>query len=179
MNTKQRRTAGRLIMVSVLAAILMAAGVLPAMAGTPGKAAGWQKGAMERHRHHRPPLGIWQDPGMIQKLDLSEAQVQKLRDADFASREQRLELKARLYRLELQMEKAFSDDTVDQKTILKLAEKITEVRGGLFIQNIESRLAVGKILNAEQMDKLKRQLWQKRKCSPKSGRKARVIKHAA
>ncbi len=179
MDAKLRRTVDRSIMVLVLAAFFMAAGALPAMAGASAKTAVGHKGAMERHRHHRPPLGIWQDPQMVQKLELTEAQIKKLRDADFTSREKRLELKAQLDRLDLQMEKAFSADTVDQQSILKLAQQISEVRGRLFMQRIESRLTLGEILNAEQMDKLKQQLWQEKKCGPKTGRKGRIGNHAA
>lgn len=179
MNTKLRRTVGRNIMVLVLAAFFMAAGSLPAVAGASAKAAVWHKGGMEKHRHHRPALKIWQDPEMVQKLELTEAQIKKLRDADFTSREKRLELKAQLDRLDLQMEKAFSADTVDQKTVLKLAEKISDVRASLFIQRIESRLAMGKIINTEQMNKLKQQLWQEKKCGPQTGRKGRVWNHEA
>ena len=178
MNTKLRRSVDRGIMVLVLATFFMAAVALPAMAGASAMTAVWHKGPMERPRHHRPPLGIWQDPQMVQKLELTEAQIKELRDADFSAREKRLELKAQLDRLDLQMEKAFSADTVDQKAILKLAEKISDVRGRLFIQKIESRLAMGKILSADQMNKLKHQLWQEKKCDRQTGRKARVRNHA-
>ena len=179
MNTKLRRTVDWSIMVLVLAAFFMAAGALPAMAGASAKTAVWHKGPMERHKHHSPPLGIWQNPQMVQKLELTEAQIKRLRDADFTSREKRLELKAQLDRLDLQMEKAFSADTVDQKTVLELAGKISDVRGRLFTHRIESRLVMGKILNADQMNKLKQQLWQEKKCDRQTGRKDRVRKHAA
>ena len=179
MNTQLGRTAGRNIMLFVLVFFFMAAGSLPAMADSSAKAAVWQKGGMERHRHHRPPLGIWQDPQMAQKLELTEAQVKKLRDADFTFREKRLELKAQLDRLDLQMKKAFSADTVDQKTVLELAKKISDVRAGLFIQRIETRLTMREILNADQMSKLKQQRWQEKKCDPQTGGKHRIRNHAA
>jgi Spy/CpxP family protein refolding chaperone len=180
METNLRRgTAGSRIMVLVLAAFFMAAGFLPAMAGGYATKASWQKGGMERSRHHRPVLGLWQDPEMVQQLELTEQQVKKLRDADFTSREKRLELKARLDRLHLEMDKAFSAEAVDQEAVLQLAENIAEARGSLFIQDVESRLAIGKILNADQMDKLKRQLWQEKKCNPKTGRKGRISNQAA
>ncbi len=177
MNTKRRRNAGRGIMVVLLASFIMAAGALPAMAGASAKAAVWQKGAMERHRQHRPPLGVWRDPEMVQKLELTEAQINKLREAYFTSREKQLELKAQLDRLDLRMEKAFSADAVDQEAALELAEKIAAARGNLFIHRIESRLTLGKILNADQMKKLKQQLWQKKKCG-KPGRKDRDKNHS-
>ena len=173
MSTKPRRNANRGIMVVLLAAFIMAAGAMPAMAGASAQAAVWQKAGMEKHRHHRPPLGIWQDPEMIQKLELTEAQISKLREAYFTSRENKLGLKAQLDRLDLQMERAFSADAVDQKAVRELAEKIAEARGNRFIQKIESRLMIGKILNADQMKKLKQQLWQKKKCGPKADRKDR------
>ena len=179
MDTKQRRTVGRSIMALMLAAFFMAAGSQPVMAGASAKTAVWHKGGMERHRHHRPALGIWQDPQMVQKLELTEVQIKKLRDADFTSREKRLELKAQLDRLDLQMEKAFSADTVDQQSILKLAQQISEVRGRLFMQRIESRLTLGEILNADQMDKLKQQLGPEKKRGPQTGRKGRIENHAA
>ena len=179
MSTKLRRTVDRSIMVLVLAAFFMAAGILPAMAGASAKTATWHKGSMERHRHHRPPLGIWQDPQMVQKLELTEAQIKKLRDADFSSREKRLELKAQRDRLDLQMEKAFSADTVDQKAILELAEKISDVRGRLFTQKIEARLTMGDALNADQMSKFKQLLWQEKKLDRQKGRKARAGNQAA
>lgn len=115
---------------------------------------------------------------MVQKLELTEEQVKKLKDADFASREKRLELKARLDRLHLEMDRAFSADSVDQEAVLQLAEKIADVRGNFFIQDIESRLVMGKILNADQTSKLKQQLWQKKKCDSKTGRMGRVGNHA-
>jgi Spy/CpxP family protein refolding chaperone len=116
---------------------------------------------------------------MIRKLELTEAQIKKLREADFTSREKRLELAAQRDRLELQMEKAFSEDTVDEKTVLKLAEKISDVRGDLFLQRMESRLAIGKILSTDQMNKLKQHRWQKKKCNPRAGRKSRASNHSA
>ena len=179
MNTQQARATGRSILVLLLAGIFMTAGAVPATAGPSAKAAVWQKGAMEKHRPHRPPLGIWRDPEMIRKLELTEAQINKLREVDFTSREKRLELKAQRDRLELQMEKAFSEDTVEQKTVLKLAEKISAVRGDLFLQRIESRLAVGKILSADQMKKLIQHRWQKKKCDSKTGSKSRARNHSA
>jgi Spy/CpxP family protein refolding chaperone len=179
MNTKWKKTAGSGIMVLVLAAFITAAGSLPATAGGCAKTSAWQKGGIERPRHHRPVFGIWQDPEMVQKLELSEEQVQKLRDADFTSREKHVELKARLDRLHLEMDRAFSAETVDQEAVLQLAEKIADARGSLFIQNIESRLAMERILNADQMNKLKQQLWQKKKCDSKTGWKGRHSNHAA
>lgn len=154
MNSKLGRAAGRSIMVLVMATLLMATGSLPAMAGGSAKTAVWQKRSMERLKQYLPALGIWQNQQMVQKLELTKEQVKKLRDADFTSRERRLELKAQLDRLDLEMDKVFSAKTVDQEAVHRLARKIPDLKGDLYIQVIESCLSLGKILNADQINKL-------------------------
>ncbi len=92
---------------------------------------------------------------MVQELGLTDEQVKGLREADFAHREKRLQLKSQLDGLHLQMEKLFSADPVDELDVLKLAQKISDLKGKLFVRKIESRLAVGKLLTADQLKKLK------------------------
>jgi len=92
---------------------------------------------------------------MVQDLGLTEDQVKKIRDADFTSREKRLALKVQLDSLRLEMDKAFSGDTIKDAAVLSLAQKISDVKGKMFVQGIESRLLLGKILNADQLEKLK------------------------
>ena len=106
-------------------------------------------------RHHVSPLGIWRNPKMVQKLGLTDEQVKRLREADFAHREKHLKLKSQLDGLHLQLEKLFSADPVDEPDVLKLAQKISDLKGKLFVRKIESRLAVGKLLTADQLKKLK------------------------
>lgn len=109
-----------------------------------------------QHRNPpRPPLGIWRNPHITQKLKLTEVQIKQLRDTDFSFREKRQDLKARLNRFHLQMEKAFSDEIVVPGTVLKFAQNISELNAKLFIQEIESFLAIGEILTADQIKVLK------------------------
>lgn len=126
----------------------------PALAGaiTPGDH--WQGRGFHMKDHHRPILGIWRNPKLVQDLGLAAEQVKQLKDADFASREKRLALKAQLDGFHLQMDKALSNDVVDDTAVLSLAKKISDVRGKLFVQKIEVRLTLGKILNADQIKKL-------------------------
>jgi Spy/CpxP family protein refolding chaperone len=106
-------------------------------------------------RHQMSPLGIWRNPKMVQELGLTDEQVKGLREADFAHREKRLQLKSKLDGLHLEMEKLFSADPVNESNILQLAQKISDLKGNLFVGRIESCLAVGKLLTAEQLKKLK------------------------
>ncbi len=107
-------------------------------------------------RHHRSPLGIWQNPKMIQELGLTDQQIKGLREADFAHREKRLQLKSKLDGLHLEMQKLFSADSVNEAAVLQIAQKISDQKGNLFVRKIESRLAVRKLLTEDQLKKLKR-----------------------
>ena len=101
------------------------------------------------------PLGIWRNAKLVQDLELTDEQVQALREADFAHREKRLQLNSKLNGLHLELEKLFSADPVNASDILQLAQKISDLKSKRFVQKIESRLAVGKLLTAEQLKKLK------------------------
>ena len=128
---------------------------IPAFAGafTPGDCKPDKRFGMKRH--HMSPLGIWRNPKMVQELGLTDEQVKGLREADFAHREKRLQLKSKLDGLHLEMKKLFSADPVNESDILQLAQKISDLKGKLFVRKIEARLAVGKLLTADQLKKLK------------------------
>ncbi len=99
--------------------------------------------------------GIWKNQKIVEELGLTDEQVKGLKDADFAFREKKMELKCQLDGLRLQMEKAFSEDAVDEAAVRQLAEKISDLRGKMFTLKIESRLEVRKLLSADQLKKLR------------------------
>lgn len=74
------------------------------MAGAFAPGDGGQNMGFDGEGPCRPAFGIWRDPQMIQKLELTDEQVKQLRDADFTFREKRLELKAQLDSFRLQIE---------------------------------------------------------------------------
>ena len=123
-----------------------------ALAGAPGDKR--QDKGFDMKGHHGPVLGVWRNPQMVQALELTENQVKQIRDIDFTFREKHLVLKAQLDSGHLQLDKAFSSDRVDDTAVLKIAQAVSEVRGKLFVQNVESRLALGKILTADQIKKM-------------------------
>ena len=146
---------------------------IPAIAGAFAPGDGKHYRGLDSKGRHRNVLGIWRDPLMVQELGLTAEQVKKVRDADFAFREKGLSLKAQLDSLRLQMEKAFTEDVDDDKAVLSLAEKISDVKGKLFIQKIEARLAGKKLLNADQINQLKLYDMDKKKQDRKNGKKAK------
>ena len=115
---------------------------------------------------------------MIQELGLTQEQIAQIRDADFAYRKKRLELKSQLDGWRLKMEQAFSDDIVDDAAVLSLAEKISNLRGKLFVQDIESRLALRKFLKADQIERLRLQSMHAKKRRPVRVSKRVAAKHS-
>jgi Spy/CpxP family protein refolding chaperone len=91
---------------------------------------------------------------MVQELNLTESQIEKISENTFASKEKSLKLKSQLDSLHLQMEKAFSDDPKSSKKIISLAKKISDIRGQLFVHRIESHLAALQVLTEDQLSKL-------------------------
>ena len=151
MNSKLSKKFGTGVVVLMITVFF-----IPAFAGafTSGKCKPEKGFGMKRD--HKSPLGIWRNPKMIEELDLTNEQVNGLREADFAHREKRLQLKSKLDVLHLEMEKLFSADPVNEAKVLQLAQKISDQRGKLFVRKIESRLTVGKLLTADQLKKMKR-----------------------
>lgn len=123
-----------------------------ASAAVPGK-----KKIDKCHRgieHHRSCLGIWRDTELGLKLGLTQKQIKLIRDADFSFRDRHLALKAQLDRFHLELDKTVSKDIIDEQTVIKAAQQISDVKGKLFVQRMESRLALGKILNTDQTKQL-------------------------
>ena len=127
---------------------------IPAIAGAFAPGDGRHDKGFGGKGHHRSGLGIWRNPQMVQGLKLTETQVEQIRNMDFTFREKSLALKAQLDSLRLQMDKAFSEESVNDAAVLKTAQKMSDVKGKLFVQRVERRLALVKILDADQVKKL-------------------------
>ena len=136
---------------------------VPAMAGAFGQGDGERGKGFKGKGHHRSPLGIWRNPLMVENLALTDEQVDQLRDLDFNHREKQQASKAELDSLRLQMDKAFTEKTLDKAAVRKTAEKMADVKGRMFVEKTEARLAVQDILTAEQIDQLKQYRMDKKR----------------
>ena len=174
MNSKLSKKFGTGLIV-----LLITVCFIPAIAGAFAPGDGRQDKGIDRKGLHRSALGIWRNPHMVQKLELTAEQVKKVREADFTFREKQLPLKAQLESLHLKMDKAFSDDNVDNAAVLSLAEQISNVKGDLFVQQIESRLALGKILNADQIEMLKMHAMHQKRDDQRRGKNCTPKHHSA
>ncbi|MCU0614947.1 MAG: Spy/CpxP family protein refolding chaperone [Desulfobacterales bacterium] len=97
---------------------------------------------------------MWDNPKVVEELGLTDEQVGELKEADLAMKENHMELRSQLNELNLEMDIAFSEKTVDDSKVIELANKISEIRNQLFMDRVESRLKMTKILTAEQLEKL-------------------------
>ncbi len=118
----------------------------------PGEGPGGRHG---HHGRHFSILGIWQNPEAVKDLGLTDAQVAKLKEADFAACEKAIELRSKMDGYDLQLDKEFSAAAVNEANVRAVAKKMAEVRGEMFMLRIEDRLTVKNILTAEQIEKLK------------------------
>ena len=113
MNSKLSKKFGTGVMV-----LLITVCFIPAIAGAFASEGGKHDKGFDRKDRHRPALGIWRDPQMVQKLELTAEQVKQVRNVDFNFREKRLGLKAQLDSLRLQMDRAFTEDVIDDTAVL-------------------------------------------------------------
>ena len=134
--------------------LLITVCVVPAMAAAFGQG-GWDKGqGVKGKGTHRSPMGIWRNSQMVENLSLTDAQVDQLRELDFQHREKQQAARAEMDSLRLEMDKAYTENNVDKTVVRRTAEKMADVRGRMFVERTEARLAVQDILTAEQVDKL-------------------------
>lgn len=151
-------------------AVLLAGAIVPSIAearrGNCNKGGGQGMG-MNCGMKGSAAFGVWQNPQAVQDLGLSAEQVKKLKEAEFASREKQLPLMSELDSLRLKMDQAFAAEPVDEKAVLELTEKISAVKGKLAVQRAEDKLALGKILTPEQMNKM--QTMRGMGCNGKNG----------
>lgn len=144
---------------------------VPAMAGAFAQGNGERGKGFDGRGQHRSPLGIWRNPQMVEKLQLTDQQIDQLRDLDFAHREKQQASKAELDSLRLQIDKAFTGDTVDKTAVRQTAQKIADVKGSMLVEKIDSRLALEEILTADQVDILKQMGMERKRYGKRQGQK--------
>ena len=160
-------------------AILITICFVPAMAGAFAQRGGERGIGFHEKGQHPSTLGIWRNKQMIEKLELTDGQVDQLRDLDFTHREKQQVLKTQLDSLRLQMDKAFTEVNVDKAAVRQTAEKMAEVKGSMFIEKIDSRLALEEILTDDQVDKLKQYRMNKKRKGMQQGQRQMKGRHWA
>lgn len=160
MMTKSNKQNFMMLAIFLLIGFFLIPSIASAYRQGPGKA---ERGmGMHMDGMYWASFHVWSDPKTIEELGLSDEQVAQLKEADFAMKENHLELRSQLDQVSLEMEKAFSEKPVNDAMVIELANKMSEIRSKLFLDRVESRLKMTKILSEEQLEKL--QTLQPRPC---------------
>jgi len=136
------------ITFAVLAILTLTAGL--ALAQGPGQGrhsrgqgcGGWAEGPGARWEH------------LAERLELTAEQQTAIDELREANRAQNLELGKELARLQNELEGEMLKDDPDQKTALKLADRLGDLRKEMQASRLETRLAVREQLTPEQRDKM-------------------------
>jgi Spy/CpxP family protein refolding chaperone len=140
------------IAIFLLIGFFLVPTVVFAFRGGPGKS---ERGmGMPRKGMQGGSFFIWNNAKIVEELELSDEQIGKLKEADFAMKENHLELRSQLNRLNLELQKAFSEETVNDPEVLEMANKMAEIRSKMFMDRVEARLKMTKILTDDQYKKL-------------------------
>jgi len=139
---------------TVTAMIVIAAFSIPAAAGQYEKGRNGSNWDLGQKRHHMGYSRLWKDPDVVKEMGLSDEQVEKIKQADFSFREKHIKQKAELEQHRFELEKAFSNEPVEKAAVLKSAEKISDIRGKMFISKTEYRFDVKSLLTPDQNKKL-------------------------
>lgn len=147
------------ITTAILAGLLTAS-LIPMTAnacrrgGGQGQGSGCAMKGSQNGKHFGKVLGVWRNAQAVKDLGLSDDQVKKLKDADFAAREKYQTLRAEMDSLRLKMDQEFSEDKVNDDAVRELSKQVAAVKGKMIEQRTETRLIIRNLLTQEQLDKM-------------------------
>lgn len=151
MKTKGNRNFMKLAVLMLVGIFLVPSLALAYRYG-PGK---WERGMGSCMMSMRGAgFCVWNNPEMVEKLELTDEQVNGLKEADFALREKLLEKRSQMNHLKLEMQKAFAKQNTNDSEILELGEKMAGIQSEMFMNRVESRLELKNILTDEQFQML-------------------------
>lgn len=101
---------------------------------------------------------IWHDARWVKDLGLTDEQVTQLKEADYLLREKKIQLQAQLSQEELSLEKAIGATPIEETTIVPLARKIADLRGQVYLLEVETTLRIRKLFTTEQLMQLHEQV---------------------
>lgn len=136
MRTRTLARAGRL--AAVLVGLVLAGGLTSSLAG--GTLSGrW-----------------WTQPKLVERLGLTEAQVEKIDELAFDWKEQKISLKAEVERAELEAWRVLNQERIDEAEAEAVLDRMVDARCELLRGEGRHRLEVAKLLSLEQRQELMR-----------------------
>ncbi len=96
------------------------------------------------------------NPEIAEKIGLTDVQRDTLAEIFYSTEEDMISLKSELERQKLKLRRLLSQENPDEKEILKVAERIGEIRKDMKKRELREVLAVRKVLTKEQWNKLRK-----------------------
>jgi Spy/CpxP family protein refolding chaperone len=102
-----------------------------------------------------PPGKWWKNSELVQKIGISEAQVQQMEKIFQDTRLKLIDMHANLQKQEALMEPLVESDRPDETKVLQQIDKVASARAELEKTNAQMMLGIRKILTVDQWNKLK------------------------
>jgi len=105
--------------------------------------------------HPGAERGWWKDPELVQKLHVSDDQVQKIDKIAQAHEIQEIDLRADLEKQDAVLRFQMETDPPDEARVLTQIDKVTQARANLEKSHVQMILAVRRVLTTEQAQMLR------------------------
>ncbi|GAB4373331.1 MAG: hypothetical protein Kow0062_10340 [Acidobacteriota bacterium] len=92
----------------------------------------------------------WTRPRVVERLGLSESQVQQIERISYEHQDRILELRAELARANLALGRLLEAEKIDDKALADAIDRVVEARCALARSELESRAAVARVLELPQ-----------------------------
>ena len=144
----------------LLAALLLMSSLglaqMPGSGGPPQGPPPEGRGHMSGPRGGRPgPMGRWwKNAEVVQKVGLSDTQVQKIEQIFQDHRMRLIDIRANLERAELTLQPMIESDNPDETAVMKQMDKVAAQRAELEKANAQMLFAIRRVLGPEQWKKL-------------------------
>lgn len=118
-------------------------------------------------------------PAIAQKIGISQDTVKKVRDLSFDANEQLITLEADLKRAQLELEKAMSQPTPDDSTVMQRLETIAKAELAVRKNRVGLMLKIRKAVGPDAWEKLQAEMpGHMGMVGPGTRREVRIIRHA-
>jgi Spy/CpxP family protein refolding chaperone len=164
-----------IVMLSIIVLASVAGAQMGPGAGVgPCPGGGWMGGPMPRRGGGMGPLGIgaggpgmgkwWKNSALVQKLGVSDSQVQQIEKVFQDHRAQLIDLRAALDKEEAKLEPLIEADRPDEAQVSAQIEKVTQARAHLENANALMLLGIRRVLTADQWKQLQSRPCMGRRC---------------
>jgi len=106
----------------------------------------------ERDRRGGVP---WDSPRIKEQLGLTDEQITKLKAQSFEAAKERVKMGSQVRLAEIELRQLMEASSPDEKAVAAKAKEIGDLQGRLYQARVAQRLALRKMLTAEQQQKLR------------------------